>query len=82
MSAFILAALNLLHQRIRTLISIAGVAFAALLIFTQLGFLGSVDRTATLLFDHLDFDLLLTSGEYIDLNTPQGFPRPRLFQGV
>ena len=80
MSAFILASLNLLHQRIRTLISIAGVAFAALLIFTQLGFLGSVDRTATLLFDHLDFDLLLTSGEYLDLNTPQGFPRPRLFQ--
>jgi putative ABC transport system permease protein len=80
MSAFTLAMLNLRHQRIRTLISLAGVAFAALLIFTQLGFLGAVDRTATLLFNHLDFDLLLTSGEYLDLNTPQGFPRPRLFQ--
>jgi putative ABC transport system permease protein len=80
MSAFKLAWLNLLHQRLRTLISLAGVAFAALLIFTQLGFLGSVDRTATLLFDHLDFDLLLTSREYLDLNTPEGFPRMRLFQ--
>jgi putative ABC transport system permease protein len=80
MNAFTLARLNLQHQRIRTLISLAGVAFAALLIFTQLGFLGAVDRTATLLFDHLDFDLLLTSGEYLDLNTPQAFPRLRLYQ--
>ena len=80
MSAFTLATLNLLHQRIRTLISLAGVAFAVLLIFSQLGFLGAVDRTATLLFDKLDFDLLLTSREYLDLNTPEGFPRLRVSQ--
>jgi putative ABC transport system permease protein len=80
MSAFSLACVNLLHQRIRTLISLAGVGFAVLLIFTQLGFLGSVDQTATLLFDKLDFDLLLTSREYLNLNTPQGFPRLRLSQ--
>ena len=80
MSAFLLATLNLLHQRIRTLISLAGVAFAALLIFSQLGFLGSVHQTATLLFDKLDFDLLLTSGEYLNLNTPESFPRLRLAQ--
>jgi putative ABC transport system permease protein len=69
---------NLLHQRIRTLISLAGVAFAVLLIFSQLGFLGAVDQTARLLFDKLDFDLLLTSREYLNLNTPEGFPRLRL----
>jgi len=80
MNAFTLARLNLQHQRLRTLISLAGVAFAALLIFTQLGFLGAVDRTASLLFDRLDFDLLLTSREYLDLNTPQGFPRLRIYQ--
>jgi putative ABC transport system permease protein len=80
MSAFILAGLNLLHQRIRTLISIAGVAFAALLIFSQLGFLGAVNETATLLFDKLDFDLLLTSREYLNLNTPESFPHLRLAQ--
>jgi putative ABC transport system permease protein len=80
MSAFTLAMLNLLHQRIRTLISLAGVAFAVLLIFAQLGFLGSVYQTASLLFDKLDFDLLLTSQEYVDLNAPDGFPRQRLAQ--
>ena len=80
MSALTLARLNLWHQRIRTLISLAGVAFAVLLIFSQLGFLGSVHQTATLLYDKLDFDLLLTSREYLNLNTPEGFPRERLFQ--
>jgi putative ABC transport system permease protein len=80
MSPFALACLNLLHQRIRTLISLAGVGFAVLLIFAQLGFLGSVDRTATLLYDKLDFDLILASREYLDLNTPQEFPRRRLSQ--
>jgi putative ABC transport system permease protein len=80
MNTLTLARLNLWHQRIRTLISLAGVAFAVLLIFSQLGFLGSVDETATLLFDKLDFDLLLTSREYLNLNTPEGFPRERLFQ--
>jgi putative ABC transport system permease protein len=80
MSAFTLAWMNLLHQRIRTLISLAGVAFAVLLIFSQLGFLGAVDETAALLFDKLDFDLILTSREYLDLNTPESFPRLRLPQ--
>jgi putative ABC transport system permease protein len=80
MSALTLAGSNLLHQRLRTLISLAGVAFAALLIFSQLGFLGAVDQTATLLFNKLDFDLLLASREYLNLNTPAGFPRLRLAQ--
>jgi putative ABC transport system permease protein len=81
-NALTLAGLNLRHQRVRTLISLAGVGFAALLIFTQLGFLGSVVRTATLLFDHLDFDLLVTSREYLNLNTPDDFPRLRLSQAA
>jgi putative ABC transport system permease protein len=80
MNAFTLALRNLLHQRIRTLISLAGVAFAVLLIFSQLGFLGAVYQTASLVFDKLDFDLLLTSREYLNLNTPEGFPRQRLAQ--
>lgn len=78
MSSFVLAGLNLLHQRLRTLISLAGVGFAVVLVFMQLGFLGSVERTATLLFNRLDFDLLLTSREYLDLNRPASLPRRRL----
>jgi putative ABC transport system permease protein len=59
-------------------ISVAGVAFAVILIFMQLGFLGSVTKTASMLFDRLDFDLFFTSSEYIDLSRPSHFPRERL----
>ena len=63
-------------------VTLAGVAFAVLLSFSQLGCLGSVHQTARLLFDRLDFDLLLTSREYLNLNAPDGFPRLRLSQAA
>jgi putative ABC transport system permease protein len=44
----------------------------------QLGFLGAVVRTATQLYDHLDFDLLLVSSEYATLRNPGTLPRGRL----
>src|SRR5437773_2771849 len=69
---------NLLHDRPRTLVAAAGVAFAVLLLFVQLGFFVAVWRTATLLYDRLDFDLALTSVEYLDLFRPGSFPRARL----
>src|SRR5579871_3885162 len=71
---------NLLHQRVRTGISLAGVMFTVMLVFMQLGFLGAVEQTATLLFDHLDFDLLLVSSEYLDFRRSGDFPRARLAQ--
>lgn len=71
---------NLAHKRTRTMIASAGVAFAVALVFMELGFLGGVERTATLLYDKLRFDLLITSGEYLDLTRPGNFPRDRLAQ--
>jgi putative ABC transport system permease protein len=73
-----LARLNLLHERTRTLVAIAGVAFAALLIFVQLGFLGAARATATLIYDRLDFDVAVLSTEYQDLVRAGTFPRDRL----
>jgi putative ABC transport system permease protein len=69
---------NLLHESPRTLVAVAGVAFAVILIFGQLGFFVAIYRTATLLYDHLDFDLALLSVEYVDLNRPGRVPRARL----
>lgn len=71
---------NLTQQRLRTLISVIGIAFAVLLIFMQLGFQDAVRRTATLLYDQLDFDLVLTSTEYSNLARPAAFSRRRLAQ--
>jgi putative ABC transport system permease protein len=72
--------LNLLHQRLRTTVAIAGVAFSIILVFMQLGFYGSAEATATLFLNKLDFDLVLFSTDYLDINRPGSFPRERLYQ--
>ncbi len=71
---------NLAHKRGRTAIAAGGVAFAVILIFMELGLLGGVGRTATMLFDKLNFDLFITSSEYMDLSRTDQFPRARLAQ--
>src|SRR2546426_741391 len=80
MNAFLLAWRNLWHQRWRALLSVGGVGIAVVLIFMQLSFLGSVKRGATQVYDHLDFDLLLVSSEYLEMNRAANFPRARLVQ--
>jgi putative ABC transport system permease protein len=75
-----LAWANLVHKRTRTFIAAAGVMFAVVLVFMELGMLGGVGRTATMLYDNLQFDLLITSSEYLDLSRPGEFPRGRLAQ--
>ena len=80
MSPLALAWSNLVHKRARTLVATAGVAFAVVLAFMELGLLGGVGRTATILFDKLEFDLLVTSSEYLDLSRPGSVSRARLAQ--
>lgn len=75
MTPFRLALMNLLHDRVRSLVSITGSAFAVLLIFMQYGFLGALQNTATLLYDRLDFDLLITSSEYLEMSRPSNIQR-------
>lgn len=64
------ALLNLWHERTKTLVSIGGVAFALLLVFAQLGFMGAVSYTATNIFGNLQFDILLRSQNYVHLYEP------------
>jgi putative ABC transport system permease protein len=71
---------NLVHKRTRTAIAAAGVAFAVALIFMELGMYGGVERTATMLFDGLRFDLIIASSEYGDVGRPGDLPRSRLAQ--
>ncbi len=80
MTAFRLALSNLAHERGRTAVSVTGAAFAVVLVFMQYGFLGALYNTATLLYDRLDFDLLLTSSEYLELSRPGTMDRARLAQ--
>ena len=75
-----LALLNLLHDKTRTLVAIAGVAFAVVLVLMQLGFLNSVRLTATEIYDRLIFDVVLVSPRYLYISKAGDFPRTRLFQ--
>jgi putative ABC transport system permease protein len=77
-----LAWCNLVHNKTHTLAALGGVTFSVVLIFMQLGFLGSVKATATVLYESLDFDLLIRSREYRQLADPRSFPRSRLYQAA
>ena len=70
-----LALLNLWHQQAKTLVSIGGVAFALLLVFMQLGFMGAVSHTATNVLDHLRFDIAIRARDYLHLYEPSQFDR-------
>lgn len=77
-----LVLLNLLHQPLRTVVAILGVAFAVLLVFMQLGFYGSAEAAATTLYDSLDFDLVLLSNNYLNATRPRSFPLERIYQAL
>jgi putative ABC transport system permease protein len=73
---------NLVHERTRTAVAAAGVAFAVVLIFMQLGFFGALQRTATVIYSALDFDLCIQSKDYLHLAEARTFPRGRLYQAA
>ncbi|MBM4072456.1 MAG: FtsX-like permease family protein [Planctomycetes bacterium] len=75
-----IATKNLKHSKVRTLVAIGGVCFAVTLLFMQLGFFATVSRSATLIYDGLDFDVVLTSPNYVVLTQASTFPRSRLHQ--
>ncbi|QDV27651.1 ABC transporter permease [Aureliella helgolandensis] len=70
-----LGLINLLHQGPKTLVSIGGVAFALLLVFMQLGFMGAVSHTATNVLKSLEFDILLRGHAYLHLYEPGNIER-------
>lgn len=71
---------NLLHNKMRSGVAIAGVTFAIVLMFMQLGFLEAVKIAATLSYDALDFDICLRSSDYHHFTDARQFPAIRLQQ--
>lgn len=69
-----LARKNLLHDKLRFLITILGVAFAVTLVFVQVGlFIGLMDN-ATTVIEHVDADLWITSRNTPNIDFPHIFP--------
>ena len=60
----------------------AGILFAILLIFLQLGFYSSVPKGGLLFYEAMRFDLMLTSSSYVFEAQSGSFPRRRLYQAL
>jgi putative ABC transport system permease protein len=75
-----LALRNVVHGARRTVVAIAGVAFAVTMVLLQLGFYEAVKITATNLYEQLDFDIVLLAPTYDQFYAPGEFPRERLRQ--
>ncbi len=68
-----LARKNLLHDKLRFLITVSGVAFAVTLVFVQVGlFLGLLDN-ASITIKHLEADLWVTSKNTPNVDFAQAF---------
>ncbi len=70
----------LLHNKVRTTMAVAGLAFPIILVFMQLGLYEACLAGATRLYDALDFDLVLLAVDYVAIGETGGFPRQRLTQ--
>ena len=71
---------NLLHNLNRTVLSLAGIGFAIVLIFMQMGFRGSVATTATLIYSKMEFDLMIRSPDYLHFCDARFVERDRMFE--
>ena len=71
---------NFSHSRARLVGSLAGVTFAVILMFVEMGFLNGLYDNHTRFVDQLDADLLIVNADKEAVIPLQPFPRRRLFQ--
>ncbi|GAB1544687.1 ABC transporter permease DevC [Scytonema sp. NUACC21] len=75
-----LAWLQLTRDKTRLLLALAGIAFAVILMFMQLGFQASLFDSATRLHQRLEGDLVMISTRSMSLNYMSPFSWRRLYQ--
>lgn len=75
-----LAWLNLIHAKNRLIIAISAICFTVALIFIQFGLFTAVLKSATLIYDNLNFDIILISSKSLEATFTQPFSRQRLYQ--
>jgi putative ABC transport system permease protein len=72
--------LQLKKNKVRLAVAVAGIGFADLLMFAQLGIQAALFDSNTLLNRGLDADIVIRSAQYRDLAVSNTFPRRRLYQ--
>jgi putative ABC transport system permease protein len=73
---------NSIEQPRRTATAVGGMCFALLLIFMQAGFLGAARTNVSVVYQALDFDLVIHSRAYLTLQRSDPFDRLRLTQAA
>src|SRR5262245_34956754 len=81
-TAIPLAWLQLTREKLRLLVAVAGVAFAVILIFMQLGFRKALFDSSTRLHEAFAGDLFLISPQFDFIAQPHSFSRRRLLQAL
>jgi putative ABC transport system permease protein len=74
--------LQLKREPVRLSVALAGVAFAVILVFMQLGFSDALYRSAVRIHQHLVADLVLVSPRSLYLADMRSFSRRRLYQAL
>jgi putative ABC transport system permease protein len=75
-----LAWLQLSHEKVRLLVAIAGISFADILMFMQLGFRDALFDSAVKFHTNVNGDVFLVSPQSTALIAMKSFPRRRLYQ--
>lgn len=75
-----LAWCQLSHKKVRLAVATTGIAFANILMFTQLGFLSVLTKGTTQIQENLTGDLLLVSASNKSLQIKTSFPNTYLYQ--
>lgn len=82
MSSAKLAWLQLTRERLRFAVALAGVAFAVILVFMQLGFQDALFTSAVTLHHRLRADLVIINSQSAYVATLKTFSRRRLYQAL
>src|SRR5574337_1285070 len=77
-----LAWLQLRREPVRLCVALAGVAFAVILVFMQLGFDDALFDSAVRVYDRLVADLVLISPQSLNITALMPFSRRRLYQAA
>lgn len=74
--------LQLVHNHARLAAALAGVAFASILIFMQLGFLGALIESIRLPYAAMNADVLVVASDMNTLSDGSPLPRQRMFEAL
>lgn len=74
--------LQLIHSKPRLAAALAGVAFANILVFMQLGFLGALISTIRIPYEQFNADIMIVASDMNTLSDGSPLPRQRMYQAL